>query len=129
MLSFPAPSVFQTAKCFFTHCKPAHIDVKQLPSKAKPWSTLQSLDFIHKVRKSRLLISWPLHRICRIPVLTLRQVDLIIPEEHAEMIHRKIIEDGGSPEFQRVTMSLLQILDRDFLQGYIKIGESIGIGC
>ncbi len=33
------------------------------------------------------------------------------------------------PEFQRVTMSLLQILDRDFLQGYIKIGESIGIGC
>jgi hypothetical protein len=49
MLSFPTPSVYQSAKCFVTYGTLAHPDPKQPPAKGKPWSTLLSQDFIHKV--------------------------------------------------------------------------------
>lgn len=49
MLSFSDPTVYQTSKCFFTHGTIAHLDPKQLPSKGKPWTTISSLDFVHKV--------------------------------------------------------------------------------
>jgi len=49
MFPFQNPSVSQASKCFFTYGTMGHIDPKQLPSKNKPWTTIQSLDFIREV--------------------------------------------------------------------------------
>ncbi len=49
MLSFNQPAVYQASKCYVTHGVMAHVDPKQPPSKSKPWATLTSQDFIHRV--------------------------------------------------------------------------------
>lgn len=50
MLSFPTPSIYQPSKCFVTYGTMGHPDLKQLPVKGKPWSTLLAKDCIHEVR-------------------------------------------------------------------------------
>lgn len=49
MFSQAAPSVYQTAKCHLTYGSMGHVDPKQLPRRGKPWSSLMTLDYIHKV--------------------------------------------------------------------------------
>lgn len=50
MFARASPSIYQSSKCFVTYGSMGHIDPKQLPHKSKPWSSLGSLDFVHKVR-------------------------------------------------------------------------------
>lgn len=50
MLSFPAPSVYQSPKCFVSYGTMAHVELKQLPTKGKPWAPILSQGFNHKVR-------------------------------------------------------------------------------
>lgn len=42
-------SVYQIPKCFVTYGAMGHVDPLQPPSKGKPWATIMSKDFIHKV--------------------------------------------------------------------------------
>jgi ribonucleases P/MRP protein subunit RPP40 len=49
MFSQAAPSVYQTSKCHLTYGSMGHVDPKQLPRRGKPWSSLMTLDYIHKV--------------------------------------------------------------------------------
>ncbi|KAI2626274.1 ribonuclease P 40kDa subunit [Xylaria nigripes] len=101
MFSFPKPSIYQTPKCFVTYGTMGFPDANQLPVKAKPWSTLLSQDFIHKV-------------------------DLIIPEEVLQLVKEGILDDTArTPQYRRVIMTLGQVLEGDFFTQYIKIGNII----
>jgi len=62
MLPFPSSTVYQTSKCYFTYGTMGHVDRNQLPSSKKPWSTIQSLDFIHRVNAPRTSGMRLLHR-------------------------------------------------------------------
>ncbi|KAF3067057.1 hypothetical protein GL218_08896 [Daldinia childiae] len=98
MFSFPAPSVYQSSKCFVTYGVMGHPDPQKLPSKGKPWSTLLSQDFVHKV-------------------------DLILPAELVQLVEDKLTGDPSrAPEFYKVIMTVGQIVEGDFFTEYIKIG-------
>ncbi|KAI0404558.1 ribonuclease P 40kDa subunit [Xylaria palmicola] len=99
MFSFPKPSAYQTPNCFVTYGTMSYPDPNQLPTKAKPWSTLLSQNYIHKV-------------------------DLILPEELLHLVKAKFLDDAARiPSYYRVIMTLGQILDGDFFTQYIKIGN------
>ncbi|KAI8962980.1 ribonuclease P 40kDa subunit [Daldinia sp. FL1419] len=99
MLSFPAPSVYQSSKCSVTYGVMGHPDPKNLPNKGKPWSTLLTQDFVHKV-------------------------DLILPKELVQLVEDKLISDASrAPIFHKVIMTVGQILEGDFFTEYIKIGN------
>ncbi|KAI0106505.1 ribonuclease P 40kDa subunit [Nemania sp. FL0031] len=99
MFSFPKPTVYQTPKCFVTYGMMSYPDPNQLPTKAKPWSTLLSQDYIQKI-------------------------DLILPEELLQLVKGKILDDTArTPSYQRVIMTLGQVLEGDFFTQYIKIGN------
>ncbi|KAI1308136.1 ribonuclease P 40kDa subunit-domain-containing protein [Xylaria venustula] len=99
MFSFPKPSVYQTPNCFVTYGVMSYPDSNHLPTKVKPWSTLLSQDYVHKV-------------------------DLILPEELLELVREKIINDAArTPSYSRVIMTLGQVLEGDFFTQYIKIGN------
>ncbi|KAI8623657.1 ribonuclease P 40kDa subunit [Xylariaceae sp. FL1651] len=99
MFSFQNPSVYQNPKCFVTYGTMGYPDPKQLPHKAKPWNTLLSQDYVHKV-------------------------DLILPEELLHLIKDNILNDVTRvPYYHRVIMTLGQVLEGDFFTQYIKIGN------
>ncbi|KAI1115312.1 ribonuclease P 40kDa subunit, partial [Nemania sp. NC0429] len=99
MFSFQKPSVYQTPKCFVTYGTMSYPDPAQLPTKAKPWSTLLSQDYVHKI-------------------------DLILPEALLQVVKEKILDDTARiPSYQRVVMTLGQVLEGDFFTQYIKIGN------
>ncbi|KAI0110280.1 ribonuclease P 40kDa subunit [Daldinia grandis] len=99
MFSFSAPSVYQSSKCFVTYGVMGHPDPQNLPSKGKPWSTLLSQDFVHKV-------------------------DLILPAELMQLVEDKLTGDPSrAPIFHKVIMAVGQILEGDFFTEYIKIGN------
>ena len=54
MFSFPAPSVYQSPKCYATYGTMGHPDPKQLPAKGKPWSAFLAQDFLHRVSEQVL---------------------------------------------------------------------------
>lgn len=56
---------------------------------------------------------WKLTRFCKI--------DLILPQESWELV-RETLLSVTCPVFNRVTMSLAQVLQGDFFTEYIKIG-------
>ncbi|EHA56964.1 hypothetical protein MGG_06856 [Pyricularia oryzae 70-15] len=91
-------SIYQTPKCYFTYGAMVHVDPKQPPSKGKPWTTLASRDFIH-------------------------QVDLILPQEIFSIFQQKVLNSHVPPQYKRVTMTLGQVLEKDFFQEYLKIGN------
>ncbi|KAI8190042.1 hypothetical protein KHU50_011339 [Colletotrichum sp. SAR 10_65] len=95
MLSFPAPSVYQSPKCFVSYGTMAHVEPKQLPTKGKPWAPILSQGFNHKV-------------------------DLILPQECYELVHQKLAKELAPPIFHRVVMTLGQVLDGAFFTEYIK---------
>ncbi|KAI0869467.1 ribonuclease P 40kDa subunit [Hypoxylon argillaceum] len=99
MFSFPKPSIYQTPKCFVTYGIMSYPDPNQLPTKAKPWSTLLSQDYVHKI-------------------------DLILPQELLQFVKERIIDDTTRiPSYHRVIMTLGQVLEGDFFTQYIKIGN------
>ncbi|KAI3331604.1 ribonuclease P 40kDa subunit [Xylariaceae sp. AK1471] len=99
MFSFPTPSVYQTPNCFVTYGSMSYPDANQLPSKAKPWSTLLSQDYIHKI-------------------------DIILPEELLQLVKERLLDDAARvPSYYRVIMTLGQVLEGDFFTQYIKIGN------
>ncbi|KAI8243611.1 Ribonuclease P protein subunit p40 [Colletotrichum sp. SAR 10_96] len=99
MLSFPAPSVYQSPKCFVSYGTMAHVEPKQLPTKGKPWAPILGQGFNHKV-------------------------DLILPQECYELVHQKLAKELVPPTFYRVTMTLGQVLDGAFFTEYIKRAPS-----
>ena len=55
MLSFAAPAVYQSSKCYFTYGTMGHVDPEQPPSKGRPWTAFAGMDFTHKVRAARFM--------------------------------------------------------------------------
>jgi ribonuclease P/MRP protein subunit RPP40 len=53
------------------------------------------------------------------------KVDLILPQELLETFLASDLANRPGPEFRRIIMSLGEILSGDFLQEYIKQGETI----
>lgn len=125
MLPFsPEPSVFQTAKCFFSHGVMGHIDTgqppaieaippTQLPSQPsassvpntakklkKPWSSIQSLNFVS-------------------------QLELVVPQASADLIQRTLSErsPASTPRYARVVMTLGRVLEGAFFTEYVKAGN------
>ncbi|KAL0935923.1 ribonuclease p mrp protein subunit pop1 [Colletotrichum truncatum] len=98
MLSLPTPSIYQSPKCFVTYGTMAHVEPKQLPTKGKPWAPILGQGFNHKV-------------------------DLILPQECYELVHKKLVEELAAPTFYRVAMTLGQVLDGAFFNEYIKRGN------
>lgn len=117
MFSFQKPSIYQTPKCFVTYGTMSYPDPDQLPTKAKPWSTLLSQDYVHKVRElsfDEALSQQHAHTY---------QIDLILPEALLRLVKEKILDDTARiPSYQRVIMTLGQVLEGDFFTQYIKIG-------
>ncbi|KAI1819894.1 ribonuclease P 40kDa subunit [Xylaria intraflava] len=101
MFAFPKPSIYQTPKCFVTYGAMSYPNANQLPTKVKPWSTLLSQDYVHKV-------------------------DLLLPEELLQVVKEGILNDTARvPSYRRVVMTLGQVLEGDFFTQYIKIGNVI----
>ncbi|KAK0620008.1 ribonuclease P 40kDa subunit-domain-containing protein [Immersiella caudata] len=98
MLSFQAPSVYQASKCYFTYGKMGHTDPRQPPSKSKPWTTVIGQDFVHRV-------------------------DVIVPKEGYEAIWAALVKDRDAPKFEKVVMSLQDVLSGYFFTEYIKKGN------
>ncbi|KAI0803927.1 ribonuclease P 40kDa subunit-domain-containing protein [Xylaria sp. FL0064] len=99
MFSFPKPSVYQTPNCFVTYGKMSYPDTSNLPVRVKPWSTLLSQDYIHRV-------------------------DLVLPEELLQLVKERTLDDPAqTPCYHRVIMTLGQVLRGDFFTQYIKIGN------
>ncbi|KAK4226670.1 ribonuclease P 40kDa subunit-domain-containing protein [Podospora fimiseda] len=98
MLSFQAPALYQTPKCFVAHGIMPHLDPNQPPSKGKLWATFLGQDFISRV-------------------------DLIIPQDVFELVQAKLLQDEAIPKFTRIVMSLQDVLSADFLTKYVKEGN------
>ncbi|KAI0145625.1 ribonuclease P 40kDa subunit-domain-containing protein [Xylariaceae sp. FL1272] len=99
MFAIPNPSVYQSSRCLVTYGTMAHPDADQLPKKVKPWSSLLGQDYVHKV-------------------------DLVLPDDLAHLIEARFLrEQATMPSYQRVILTLGQILEGDFFTQYIKIGN------
>ncbi|KAI1260608.1 ribonuclease P 40kDa subunit-domain-containing protein [Xylariaceae sp. FL1019] len=118
MFAIPDPSVYQSSRCAVTYGTMAHPDADQLPKKVKPWSSLLSQDFVHKVS----IPDSPGPR--RLLVANTVQVDLVLPDDLAHLIEARILRESTTiPGYERVIMTLGQILEGDFFTQYIKIGN------
>ncbi|KAI0421113.1 ribonuclease P 40kDa subunit-domain-containing protein [Xylaria grammica] len=99
MFSFPKPSVYQAPNCFVTYGTMSYPNAGQLPAKVKPWNTLLSQDYVHKV-------------------------DLILPDELLLLVKESILNNTAQiPSYHRVILTLGQVLEGDFFTQYIKIGN------
>jgi hypothetical protein len=98
MVTCAPPSVYQASRCSVVYGKMGHVHTMQQPSKGKPWTSIATLDFIHKV-------------------------DLVLPKSCFEVIRPKLVDSNQHPHCFRVIMALGDILSKEFLTGYIKGGE------
>ncbi|KAG5665881.1 hypothetical protein KAF25_010006 [Fusarium avenaceum] len=98
MFSAAAPSIYQSPKCLVTYGSMGHVDTKQAPRKGKPWSSVMSLDFVHKV-------------------------DLILPTEAYNAVSEQLANTQKPPRYSRVVMSLGDIVQGDFFTEYIRKGD------
>ena len=119
MLPEPSSSIYQSPKCFVTYGTLGHVDPSQVSHKGKPWSVIGSLDFVRRVSES--LIASDVQKLSH---LTAVQIDLILPQEGAERLREKLKGNLPTPSYSRVTMTLGQILERDFFAAYVKTGET-----
>jgi len=51
-------------------------------------------------------------------------MELILPQECAQVVKDKLVERFRAPSYERVIMRLSELLTGDFFNEYIKIGES-----
>ncbi|KAK0383080.1 hypothetical protein NLU13_8994 [Sarocladium strictum] len=93
----PPPSIYQAPKCFVTYGTLGHVDSNQGSRSRKPWANLSKMGFIQKV-------------------------DLIMSQDHANIVQEKL-DYILSPSYSRVTMTLGQILEKDFFTDYVKTGS------
>ncbi|KAI6768200.1 hypothetical protein HG530_006209 [Fusarium avenaceum] len=98
MVPAAAPSIYQSPKCLVTYGSMGHVDTKQAPRKGKPWSSVVSLDFVHKV-------------------------DLILPTEAYDAVREQLANTQKPPRYSRVVMSLGDIVQGDFFTEYIRKGD------
>ncbi|KAM0268662.1 hypothetical protein ACHAPA_004906 [Fusarium lateritium] len=98
MFPAAAPSIYQSPKCFVTYGTMGHVDTNQAPRKGKPWSSVMSLDFVHKV-------------------------DLILPTEAYDAVNEHIANTQKPPRYSKVVISLGDIVQGDFFTEYIKKGD------
>ncbi|RKF79260.1 putative ribonuclease p 40kda subunit [Golovinomyces cichoracearum] len=101
MLNFPLDKKKKhVTKCHVTHGKMSHLDPKQIPIKKKPFSAILRHKFIQRI-------------------------ELVIPEELYVTIEEKFFtKHHTSPNYCRVIIPLLALLERDFFNEYIKKGLS-----
>ncbi|KAM4066986.1 ribonuclease subunit [Hirsutella rhossiliensis] len=100
MFPQPSPSIYQSSACFVTYGTMGHVDRKQLPQRGNPWTAIAAQDFIHKV-------------------------DLIAPQEFFSVLYEKLVEQRQQPVYARVTMTLGQLLEANFLTECIKEGDAL----
>ncbi|KAG6353792.1 hypothetical protein INS49_005273 [Diaporthe citri] len=104
MQGFSQPTVYEASKCCFSYGRLSHLDPQQLPTtweaRGKPWSSVLLDGLVSKV-------------------------DLTMPQDQWQAIQGQVLGQGPAPEFCRVTMTLLQILQGDFFTEYIKIGDIV----
>lgn len=48
---------------------------------------------------------------------------MILPQEIFSIFQQKVLNSHVPPQYKRVTMTLGQVLEKDFFQEYLKIGE------
>ncbi len=53
------------------------------------------------------------------------QVDLIVPEEVYDTVHKKLIVESPAPVFQRVIMTLGDVLTGEFFKEYIELSMKL----
>ncbi|KAI9773204.1 MAG: hypothetical protein M1839_002212 [Geoglossum umbratile] len=87
-------------KCYATHgaLSGSWIDRDQIPTRPKPFSTINSHPFNHTV-------------------------ELILPEELYKPIGQNLDRDIAPIKYSKVILALSQLLDGDFFTQYIKIGN------
>lgn len=104
MLGSAPPTVYEASKCFFSHGRLSHLDPKQLPTaweaRGKPWSSVLVDGFISRV-------------------------SLTMSHDQWQSARGQVLGNARVPEFCRVSMTLLQILQGDFFTEYIKIGNIV----
>ncbi|KAJ5972196.1 uncharacterized protein N7479_002114 [Penicillium vulpinum] len=90
-------------KCFTTIAQlPTFIDPKQIPGKRSPFSTIQNHAFIHSV-------------------------EVILPEDFHSQIKTSLEMKLEKPQYARVFMTPLSLLEHDFFNTYIKSGNILMI--
>ncbi|CAF9909444.1 hypothetical protein IMSHALPRED_008363 [Imshaugia aleurites] len=98
MFSFLDPKS-PASKAYVSHgTLPPYVDPEQPPSKKKPFSTISSLSFIHTVQ-------------------------LVLPQELYDVVWKDVEAKISNTQYSRVIMSLSEILEGDFFNKYIKIGN------
>lgn len=87
------------SKCYVSHgCLPQFIDPEQLPGKKKPFSTILNQSFTHRV-------------------------ELLLSEELYDLIWKDVEARLANVRYSRVIMSLSDLLEAEFFNTYIKIGN------
>ena len=118
MFQQASPSVYQSSRCFITYGTMGHIDPKQTSRRSKPWTTIASQDFVHKVAPP----SQTAH-LSRGPANFVgAKVDLIVPQQCHAALRDKLLQDQRLPHYSRVTMALGQVLQGSFFTEYVKNG-------
>jgi ribonucleases P/MRP protein subunit RPP40 len=130
MLPFsPEPSVFQTAKCFFSHGVMGHIDRDQPPVIESIWpsqslSTSQPSSSTVPNTVKKLKKPWS-----SIQALGLvNQLELVVPQSCAKLVQRTLAMHASNsttaqPRYAHVVMTLGQVLEGAFFTEYIKAGN------
>ncbi|EOA82308.1 hypothetical protein ACJQWK_05009 [Exserohilum turcicum] len=101
MLDIHRADPAQDSKVYFTHSVlPSYIDPQNVTTKKKPFSTFNKQKFSHNL-------------------------DLILPEEIYELVRDELRRGDGPAraQYARVHMKLGEMLEGDFLDGYIKQGN------
>ncbi|KAH0563348.1 hypothetical protein GP486_002083 [Trichoglossum hirsutum] len=88
------------SKCYVTHgtLGRSWIELNQIPTRRKPFSTIDSHPFNHTV-------------------------ELALPEELYEIMHQDLEREIPTVKYSRVILALSQLLEGDFFNQYIKIGN------
>lgn len=127
MLPFsPEPSVFQTAKCFFSHGVMGHIDPAQPPAiESIPPSLSSSQPSSSSVPNTAKRLKKPWSSIHTLGFVS--QLELVVPQACAELVQRTLAgrspESTARPRYARVVMTLGQVLEGSFFTEYVKAGN------
>ncbi|EUC37580.1 hypothetical protein COCCADRAFT_1456 [Bipolaris zeicola 26-R-13] len=101
MLDIHRPDPAQDTKVYFSHSiLPSYVDPQNVSTKKKPFSALNKQKYSHTL-------------------------DLILPEEIYEILRDGLQRSDGPAraQYARVHMKLGEILEKEFLDGYIKQGN------
>lgn len=138
MFPQPSASIYQSSTCFVTYGTMGHVDRKQLPQRGKPWTAIAAQDFIHKVCWSHDNMGFLSESLQSTGFFTCdskgkpadrQKVDLIASQECYSVLYEKLVEQRPQPVYARVTMTLGQLLEAEFLTEYVKKGTNLLTTC